>query len=431
MNPPHYSPRYVRSVVALLTSAVAVEFLHRQLLAIAVEPIRSDLGLSDGQMGWLVTAFALAYGVAVLVLGRIADRADRRTLYALGIVTWSVATALAGAATGFATFVATRVLLGVGQSAAGATNGPLLADYVPPERRASAIGVVTLGAVVGVFLALFLGAAGIGAFGWRATFAAAGAVGLAFAALFRFAVHEPPRGWSEGRGHEAGERPGLRETLATLRRLRSFQHMTIATVVTNMALFAGAQWGPAFLQRAHGLTIQRAGLVAGGVALLATLGAVAGGLLVDRMWARDARGALLLPSICCAIAFPSSLLAYLAPNLSTTVPLLALGSVLAMVHAAAVGALTQALSPLRMRSSISAILNALLTWFGLGLGPLVAGLVSDASGGGEGLRTGLAWSSALYGWGAVHFALAARTLRADLRTSARLGEETHSQRTIA
>src|SRR5687767_9967397 len=139
-------------------------------------------------MGWLVTAFALAYSAAILVLGRIADRTDRRMLYALGIVVWSIGTALGGAALGFVSFLATRVVVGVGQAAAGATNAPLVADYVPPARRATTMGIVAMGATVGVFLGLFLGAWGIGAVGWRATFAVLGALGLLFAALFRSQV---------------------------------------------------------------------------------------------------------------------------------------------------------------------------------------------------------------------------------------------------
>jgi len=70
-----------------------------------------------------------------------------------------------------------------------------------------------------------------------------------------------------------------------------------------------------------------------------------------------------------------------------------------------------------MRGMISAVLNSLLTLFGLGVGPLLAGLVSDAlsqSPGGGGLRTALAWTSGLYLWSALHFVLAARTLRSDL-----------------
>lgn len=414
MNPPDYSPRYVRSVVALLVVAVAIEFLHRQLLAIAVEPIRAELGFSDTEMGALVTAFAVAYAASVLVLGRRADAGDRRTLYAICIAAWSVGTALAGAVSGFGAFLATRLLVGAGQAGAGATNGPLIADYVPPERRATVMGLVALGATVGIVLGLVLGGVGIAAFGWRATFVLGGGLGVVFAAAFRFAVREPPRGWSEGRTGEAGERPSLRDALATIAGLRTFRHMALGAILVSMGLFATAQWGVAFFQRTHGLSNQAAGVAAGIIGLLATLGAVAGGLLTDRMWTRNARGVLLLPAACCAAAFPLSVGAFRVPALAPAVAMLALASMLALVQTPPVGAVTQALAPLRMRGLISAVLNALLTLFGLGVGPLLAGLVSDWVAGGDGLRTALTWISGLYLWSALHFALAARTFPQEL-----------------
>jgi predicted MFS family arabinose efflux permease len=416
MNPPQYSPRYVRTVVGLLVAAVAVEFLHRQLLAIAVEPIRAELGFSDTQMGGLVTAFAAAYAVSVLMLGRRADAGDRRTLYAICIAVWSVGTALGGAVSGFGAFLATRLVVGVGQAGAGATNAPLVADFVPPERRATTMGIVALGATVGIFLGLVLGGFGIAAFGWRATFALGGALGLAFAALFRFFVQEPPRGWSEGRTHEDGARPSLGEAIATIAGLRTFRHMAIGAILASMALFANAQWGVAFFQRTHGLSNQAAGIAAGVIGLLATLGAIAGGVLSDRMWMRNARGVLLLPAACCAVAFPLSVGAFQVTTLAPAITMLAAASMLAIVHAPPVGAVTQALAPLRMRGMISAVLNALLTLFGLGVGPLLAGLVSDqvSDGSGGGLQTALAWVSGLYLWSALHFALAARTLPHEL-----------------
>ena len=163
--------------------------------------------------------------------------------------------------------------------------------------------------------------------------------------------------------------------------------------------------------------------MAGGIAVLATFGAIAGGVLSDRMWARNARGVLLLPAACCAAAFPLSLGAYFWPGLGGAVAMLAAATVLALVHAPPVGAVTQALAPLRMRGLISAVLNSLLTLFGLGLGPLLTGWVSDlvSAGGGDGLRTGLAWISALNLWAALHFALAARTLPEELKRSGGAG----------
>jgi predicted MFS family arabinose efflux permease len=432
VNPPRYSPRYVRTVVSLLVAAVAVEFLHRQLLAIAVEPIRAELGFSDTQMGALVTGFAGAYAASVLVLGRLADGGSRRTLYAIAIAVWSLGTVLGGVVSGFGAFLATRLLVGIGQSGAGATNGPLLADFVPPERRATAMAIVALGATVGIFLALALGGLGIAAFGWRTTFVLGGGLGFAFAALFRFVVEEPPRGWSEGRSHEAGARPGLGEALATIARLRTFRHMTLGAILASMALFAAAQWGVAFFQRTHALSNQAAGIAAGVIGLLATLGAVAGGMLADRMWLRNARGVLLLPAVCCAAAFPLSVGAFQVGALAPASVLLAGAMILALVHGPPVGAVTQALAPLRMRGMISAVLNSALVLFGLGVGPLVTGLVSDqVSATGGGLRTALAWTSGLYLWAALHFVLAARTLPGELNASARVADPASSRGSIA
>ncbi len=425
MTDPDYTPRYVRFAVGMLVAAVAVEFFHRQLLAIAVEPIRLELGFSDTEMGALVTGFAASYAGFGLLLGRLADRGSRRSLYALSIAVWSAGTAMGGAVSGFASFFATRLVVGLGQAGAGATNAPLVADYVPPARRATTMGIIALGATVGVFLALGLGGFGIAAFGWRTTFAVGGGLGLGFALLFQALVREPPRGWSEGRTQEGLTHTTLGEAVRTIAGLRTFRHMVAGAILANTALFSSAQWGPAFFQRVHDLPLQTAGLVTGGIAVLATFGAIAGGMLSDRLWTRNARGVLLLPAVCCGLAFPLSLGAFYAGPLAAAIPMLAAASVLALVHAPPVGAVTQALAPLRTRGMISAVLNSLLTLFGLGVGPLLTGWVSDlvagGSGGGSGLRAGLAGISALYLWSAVHFVLAARTLPDELERSGGAG----------
>jgi MFS family permease len=145
----HYSSRRVGAAVGFLAAAVSVEFFHRQILAVAIEPLREELGLSDTQAGTLVFAFGAAYAVFALVLGRLADRGSRRNVYAAGIAVWSAATALGGACAGFAALLATRLVVGAAQGAAGACNGPLLADYVRPERRAGAMGLIAVGGAIG------------------------------------------------------------------------------------------------------------------------------------------------------------------------------------------------------------------------------------------------------------------------------------------
>jgi predicted MFS family arabinose efflux permease len=414
---PLFSPRYVNGVVAVLTGAVAVEFLHRQLLAVALEPLRRDLALSDTQAGALVTAFAAAYFAAALVLGRLADRWSRRGIYALGIALWSLATAAGAAAGGFAAFLLTRLAVGAGQAAAGACNGPLVADFVPPHKRASAIGLITVGATLGIVVAMGAGGALVAAFGWRALFAAGGALGLVCAVAFFALVREPPRGWSEGHAH-TGEEVPVREVLATLGGLRTLRHMVAGLVVTSMAMFAAAQWMVAFFERVHGFSSSGAGALGGLGAAVGAVGGIAGGVITNRVWLTHPHLVLFLPALGVASAFPATLFATQSSHGVAAGVVLALGMGAALLHSAPVGSVMQALTPIRMRAFASALLNAILTLTGMGLGPLFTGLLSDAFGAARdpaALGRALACVSILYVWGALHLALASRSFAAELR----------------
>lgn len=407
---PSYSPRAVRTVVGMLVAAVGVEFAHRQILALAVEPLRREFALSDTQLGSLLTAFACAYGAFALGLGRVADAADRRRLYAACIGAWSAATAAAAGVGGFAALLATRAAVGAGQAGAGACAAPLLADYVAPERRATALGLLSMGGTLGTFVALVAGGPVVASLGWRWLFAASGALGLAFALAFAALVDEPPRGWSEGRAHEAGARPPLGAVLRTLAGIGALRHLVAGTVLATTGLMAGAQWGPAFLERVHGFGAAQAGAAAGLAALCGSFGAVGGGVLADRLWSRRPAAALWLPALCSAAAFPLAALAFTGAGARLAVALLCASVALQVVYSAPTGAIAQALVPLRMRAVTSGALNALVTLVGLGLGPLAAGRLSDALGAAGGLGTALATVSALHLWAALHFALAARAI---------------------
>jgi predicted MFS family arabinose efflux permease len=413
----HYSSRRVGVAVGLLAAAVSVEFFHRQILAVAIEPLREELGLSDTQAGTLVFAFGAAYAVFALVLGRLADRTSRRNVYAAGIAVWSAATALGGACAGFAALLATRLAVGAAQGAAGACNGPLVADYVRPERRAGAMGLIAVGGAIGVVGALTAGGYATESLGWRAAFAWSGAAGLVFALAFAVAVDEPPRGWSEGRRYDAGAQPGLAAGLRAITAQPVLPHAIAGAVLGNVALLTTAQWGPAFFMRVHQLGIADAGVAGGAAGLFAVAGGVAGGLIADRAWARDARNVLRIPAVCFALACPTSVAAFLWPTSFGALALLVVTSSLGMIHAAPLGAVVQALTPLRSRALVTGTYNALITLVAAGGGPLLIGWLSDVFAGGDagaGLARALALGSLFFGWAAVHLFLAARHLVAGL-----------------
>jgi predicted MFS family arabinose efflux permease len=417
-----FSERAVRGAVFFLIAAVGVEFLHRQLLAVAQPTLLPDLGLSDTQAGLLVFGFAVAYAVSALGIGRLADRTNRRNLYAAGIATWSVATAL-GALTGsFAALLATRMLAGAAQGISGACNNPLISDYVPPERRSTALGLVGVGAALGVVLALTAGGVVAQEYGWRVAFAGGGLLGIAFTALFMARVHEPPRGWSEGLVHEPAQAPAPSwgAVLRTVGSLTALRHVVFASILANTALMVVAQWGPTFFVRVHGLGVAEGGLAGGAGALFAVAGGVFGGIVADRAWKVSPARMLRIPALCFVLATPLVYAAFSATSVWASLALIVVSMGLGMVHTAPAGAAVQALAPLPMRAVVSGAVNASLTLMAMGGGPLLTGWLSDrlgASEGGSGLARALAWSAVLYLWAGVHLFVAARSFRADLERS--------------
>ena len=423
MNEPQplFSPRYVRTVVAMLTCAVFIEFFHRQLLAVAMKAIGDDLALSDTQLGSLVTAFAVAYFVNAIVLGRAADRLPRRVIYPLGIALWSAATAAGASMAQFSTFFASRVVTGLGQASAGAANSPLLADYVTPDRRGSALGLITMGATLGSLVAGIVGGLVIEHASWRALFLGGGALGVAFSAVFAFVVREPPRGWSEGRAHVQSAPVPLGEVLRTIAAVPALLHSVAGAIVNSIAVFAGAQWAVVFFMRVHDFSQLEASLTLAGGAFFGTLGALAGGIVANRAWTRNPRAVLLVPALCCLIAFPVMWGAASLRDTRSATVLFLLGWAFALLHSAPAGAVMQALIPDRMRGFVSGLIAAVLTLVGMGGGPFITGFLSDLFGAAthpESIGRALAWISLLYVWAAAHFALAARTFKADLARGA-------------
>ncbi|MFI5320510.1 MAG: MFS transporter [Myxococcota bacterium] len=419
---PQHSRRYVNLVVAMLTAAVFVEFFHRQVVAVAMNEIRRELALSYTQLGSLTMVFAAAYAVSAPILGRVVDRLERRGVYAAGIALWSAATALSGLAGGFGMLLATRVIAGAGQGAAGATNSPLIVDYVAPERRGGVFALASMGATLA---ALVVGAFGwlgvVERFGWRTFFIGSGMLGVVFAAAFAAIVREPTRGWSEGRAHRPPEEASPREIFALVRGRTALLNAFAGTALNNIAVFAIAQWVVVFFERGHGMSNASASGVLMGVALACTVGAIAGGVLANRAWTTRPRAVLLVPAVCSALAAPMLIVGATASSSAVAIALYSATGVLALVHSAPAGAAMQGMIPDRMRGIVTGVIASLMTLIGLGGGPLITGMLSDLFGGTadpESIGRALSCVALLFLWAGAHFALAARHLSRDLASTA-------------
>ncbi|MEM9620391.1 MAG: MFS transporter, partial [Pseudomonadota bacterium] len=208
---PRIGGGYAHYVLFVLIIVYVFNFVDRNILSILAEDIKADLGISDGQMGFLYgTVFAVFYAVFGIPLARFADVWNRRSLISLGLLVWSGMTALSGFARSFSVLALFRVGVGIGEASASPAAYSMLADYYPPRLRATVIALYSSGVYIGGGIGIMLGGwivdawsaaypvdPPLGLRGWQAAFLAVGLPGILMAAWVR-TLREPVRGISEG-----------------------------------------------------------------------------------------------------------------------------------------------------------------------------------------------------------------------------------------
>ena len=169
-------------------------FVDRQIVGILAGPIKAELQLSDTQLGLLGgLAFALFYTGLGIPIALLADRKGRSGVIAVSLALWSGFTALCGAASNFTQLFLCRLGVGVGEAGGVAPSYALIADSFPPERRARALAIFSLGIPLGSAAGVLFGGAVAASVGWREAFVWVGLAGLAFAPIFWWLVRDPPR----------------------------------------------------------------------------------------------------------------------------------------------------------------------------------------------------------------------------------------------
>jgi len=423
------SSRYRGYVLGLFVIVNVFNYLDRQILSILLEPIKRDLRLSDTALGFLTgIAFALFYTFAGIPIARWADRGVRRTIIALGVAIWSGMTALTGFAQTFTQLALARIGVGIGEAACSPPAHSLLSDYFPPERRGTALSIFALGVPFGIMLGYIAGGWVNANFGWRTAFLVVGAPGLLLALITRFTLREPPRGYAEGLStRTTSTTESTLDVLRFLWRLRSFRHLSLAAALHAFYGYGALAFIPAFMMRLQGMTdTAELGLWLGAIAgAFAGVGTYLGGTMGDRLSASkgDMRWYMWFPAWATLLSIPFAFLFYLWPDGRTALLLSAPGSVLGPMYIGPTFAMVQGLVKIHMRATASAIVLFIINLIGLGLGPQIVGTLSDL------LTPTLGVASIRYAllsvvvvgslWSTLHYMLAARTLREDLKAKER------------
>ena len=281
--------------LALVTLLNFLNYIDRFVLAAVLPRVKTELVLTDFQLGLLANAFLVAYFLTSPVFGVLGDRLSRPRLMAAGVSAWSVATAAAGLTRNFVQLLIARAWVGVGEAAYATISPALLSDYFPRAQRGRAFSIFYVAIPVGAAAGFLLGGALEHAFGWRAAFYAVGLPGVALS-LLALRLHDPPRGATE----EAPASPlaSIRSSLTGL--LTNFPYVgtVLGYAAYTFALGGLAFFMPTYLERIRGVDLSRADFIVGSVTVLSGLsGTFAGGYLGDWIAARFKHGQLWLCGI--------------------------------------------------------------------------------------------------------------------------------------
>jgi MFS family permease len=396
-----------------------VDRVEYNLVAALLPSLQEEWGFSDTVAGSIPTASAIANGLLALPAGYLADRRGRTRLVAVVVLLWGLLTLGAGLVTAFAAFYALRVLLAAAEAIDNPATGSLLADYYPPESRAAAYGWWRTSAYLGG-LGLVLGGVLGELFGWRAVFVVMSVPGVVVALLV-WRLREPERGYVDrlaagaaepGPGTAPGgsERPhrDLRRQVRDVVRIPTLWYTGFSLTIMSLALAGLYYWLPTFVQRRWELGEGAAGSITGAVSLVG----VVGGTLAGARLGRQPRAGMALAPWRVVVGGTGLLLmglltapALASPSVAGFAVLLLVSSFFGALSIPTLTACVADVIPARDRGVGFAVLQVAAT-VGLAAGPLLVGVVSDATGS---LLAGLAWLVPLMLVGGVA-SLAARTL---------------------
>jgi MFS family permease len=362
-----------------------LNFLDRQIVNILAEPIKGELGLSDTQLGLLAgPAFAVFYAVLGIPIARYADNAktNRVWLISICLAVWSGMTAICGVAQNFAQLALARIGVGVGEAGCTPAAHSLIADSVPAEKRSSAIAFFGLGIPIGGLLGLIIGGIVNDQYGWRIALMLVGTPGILLAFVLPLLIRDPRRCADSAHFNTADTpvkaklsiKDAVREVFAS----KAYLYVFIAASFTAFLSYGKGLWTISFFIRSHGLSTTEAGLaMAVALGISGIIGTWLGGKMADVFGKRDKRHILTLPAIGMAIAAPILFAGYWAEDWRIAVALLILPTILNSAYYGPAYGCVQGLVRLEARAIAASLVVFGQNLIGLGMGPLLFGMLSD------------------------------------------------------
>lgn len=320
--------------VLLLVLINLFNYIDRYILAAVEGPIRDELFPKGSvgeqsaatRMGFLATAFLLAYMTLSPIFGALADRWKRWWIIGVGVLLWSLASAGSGLATSFGFLLLMRILIGVGEAAYAPVAPTIIADLYPVERRGAVLAWFYTALPVGSALGYVLGGAIASMSSWHWAFFVTLPPGILLAALC-FMMKETPRGMSESRETKPlQEHRRIRgRDLRALFSIPSYVINTAGMTAMTFAIGGISFWAPTYITE-HRLALPMTtpdelerlrasvNMTFGGIVVVSgLLATLTGGWLADRLRPRYSGSYFLVSGIAMLAGFPLFLGVIYAP----------------------------------------------------------------------------------------------------------------------
>lgn len=454
------SRRYSWYVLVLLSLINLLNYVDRQIMFALYPYVQEDLGFSDFQLGLLGAAFLVVHSIFSVPGGILADRWFKRKVIALGVGMWSLATVFGGIARGFADLFTYRALVGIGEAFYHPAANAMLSDHFPPAERGRAMGVFSVGMVIGGGGGMIAGTLIGDYLGWRYAFLAAGIPGFLLSAL----------AWRLRETHVARARKAPEERAAARAESRAGRRRLwrTPTVLYNLAggicvtfcIGGLIAWTVSFVDRYHVHAVRTestSAAAAGGLSALpptsihtlapatdaaptrrdrapgalssisatfgvfvligGILGALIGGWLADRLMRWRPSGRLLVSAAGFFLGIPFCLAGLYAESANTFLACSFAALFFFTWYMGPSIAILHDVVPYRYRATIAAWYIFAVHLFGDAISPPIIGWISERSE----LRTALLLPMGMAALGGVFFLLGTRTVAADMEAAAREG----------
>ena len=416
-----FGPRAAWFAYAMTLGLMVMDYVDRQVVVSLFPHMKAQWGLSDTQLGALVSIVSVTVALGALPVALVADRVSRVKSIVTMAVIWSTATISCMFTRSYGQLLFARGAVGLGEAGYGSVGAALIASHFPARLRGALMAGFFASASVGSVLGVMLGGIIAARWGWQSAFGLVGVPGLVMALLYLRVRDYKTVGLTRTLDQATRSVGGVvRHVGKALSRSPTMLFVCIGGAAQLIVVSALWSWLPSFLNRMHGMSPEQAGIKAALTVLCGAAGSVAWGALVDRAGARRPRNKLLAMAALCIVAMLVLMLPFgaqaagWAMDPSTQFGLIAAGSFVATCTVGPVSAVVIDVIHPGVRATGSSVLALFQNLFGLAAGPVIAGLLSDRFG----LAVALAITPLFSIVAAAAFVRSARTYEADAARAA-------------